>query len=137
MPNNINNSTICGYASVFNVKDAAGDIILPGAFTECLLSNPNIKLLWQHKYDVPIGIVQKLYEDQYGLFMEAYIITELDKGKEVSTLLKYNAINGLSIGFKMQDYFYGKDARYIKKALLWEISIVTFPALSAAQINTF
>lgn len=136
MPNNSNESIIYGYASVFNVKDAAGDIILPGAFKESLQSNPNIKLLWQHKYDVPIGVVQKLYEDQYGLFMEAYIITELKKGKEAAILLKHNAINGLSIGFKMQDYFYGKDARYIKKAILLEVSVVTFPALSVAQISS-
>jgi uncharacterized protein len=48
----------CGYASVFNIRDSYNDIVLPMAFEKTLQRKnikQDIKLLWQHAQDKPIG----------------------------------------------------------------------------------
>ena len=75
--NNLNLTNIddvkyfAGYASVFDVVDYAGDVILPGAFIENQVKG--IKLLWQHNHQNPIGIIDKAYEDEKGLYSQANI----------------------------------------------------------------
>jgi uncharacterized protein len=126
-----------GYASVFNKPDSTGDIILPGAFAETLRDNynRNIKLLWQHDPENPIGYLTEIRETIQGLYVEGNIITELPKGMDVYKLINKKVIDGLSIGFEVVDCFYNSDIRYIKKIKLWEVSIVTFPANVHARID--
>ncbi|MBN9543528.1 MAG: HK97 family phage prohead protease [Alphaproteobacteria bacterium] len=63
------NPMFSGYASVFNVVDQHNDIVAPGAFKKTLANNKpeNIKLLWQHNHDYPIGKIIKTTEDKKGL----------------------------------------------------------------------
>ncbi len=50
-----------GYASVFGVIDHQHDVVLPGAFAESIRGRTQeIKLLWQHQQDEPIGIITTL-----------------------------------------------------------------------------
>lgn len=130
------NPIFYGYASVFNHPDATGDIILPGAFQKCLqaINSHNIKLLWQHNPLLPLGNIQKLYEDTKGLYLEAEFLLGIKYVDDAYNLIKNHVVNGLSIGFETEDSFYTKDNRYIKKAKLWEVSVVTFPANTAAKI---
>jgi uncharacterized protein len=124
-----------GYASMFNVVDSMGDAILPGAFRETLKENQSIKLLWQHDATQPIGYFTKIEETLKGLYVEAKILTDLPKGKEAYNLICSGVIDSLSIGFQVEDFFYGNTVRYIKKLKLWEISVVTFPANKDAKIT--
>ncbi len=133
--NSILNETegiISGYASVFNMVDQHSDLIQKGAFNG--LNKQKVKLLWQHKTEEPIGVIEEIYEDEYGLYFRARLLLELPQAKEAYELLKAKAISGVSIGFKVQNYDYQGDVRVIKNIDLWEISLVTFPANQKANI---
>jgi HK97 family phage prohead protease len=99
-----------GYASVFNHVDLHDDIILPGAFKECLEAD-EVKLLWQHDQAEPIGKITKLTEDNKGLFMEASLLMDLHRAKEAYSLLKNKIIKGLSIGFAIKESYYDRDKK--------------------------
>jgi len=124
-----------GYASIFNELDYDGDIILPGAFRESLLLNKSIKLLWQHNPEEPIGSFIDVFENTNGLYVKAELILAVSKGKEAYALMKAGALDSMSIGYRVDDFFYAKGFRYIKKLSLWEISLVTFPANERAKIT--
>jgi len=130
----IEKNQFSGYASVFNIKDRVNDIILPGAFGTSIDST-NIKLLWQHDHKEPIGYFKKIEETQIGLYVEAIILEETNRGKEALTLINNGVLNSLSIGFEAEDFYYKGNIRYIKKIRLWEISLVTFPAHEQAKIH--
>ncbi len=122
-----------GYASVYHVIDSYQDIILPGAFGPDI--DPlSVKLLWQHEMSTPIGVFSKIEETVNGLYVEGKILTSIERGREVYELLKAGAIDGLSIGFEIEEQFFDGEYRYINKLKLWEISIVTFPANDMARV---
>jgi HK97 family phage prohead protease len=129
-----------GYASLFHREDLAHDIILPGAFTESLSKRGagNIKLLYQHDPAEPIGVWDSIVEDARGLRVRGRLLPGVARAREVLSLMRAGAIDGLSIGFRAVS---GKrDARSrirkLAKVDLWEISIVTFPMLPGARIST-
>jgi len=134
-------STGCfsGYASVFDVEDNHGDVIFAGAFTNSLLEkdfSKEVKLLWQHNANEPIGIFTKIYEDDYGLYVEGKLLLEVERAREAYSLLQNGAVQGLSIGFIVNDFDYAEDGtRIIYEADLWEVSLVTFPANEKAVIT--
>lgn len=129
-----------GYASLFNREDLGRDIVLPGAFRESLRARgaDGVRMLFQHDPSQPIGVWQSIYEDARGLFAKGRIMTELAKGREVLTMMRAGAIDGLSIGFRavsgMRDRRSG--VRRLKALDLWEISIVTFPMLPDARVSS-
>lgn len=128
--------TFAGYASVFYVRDNHNDIVMPGAFGT--VGDPSkVKLLWQHEAEEPVGVIHVLKEDGYGLYMEASICTETRRGADAASLLSAGALSGLSIGYRTieSDIDDATGARLLKKAELWEVSIVTFPANEAAGIT--
>lgn len=137
----INNlGKFCGYASVFNIKDSYNDIVLPQAFKKTLLSKnfkTDIKMLWQHQVDKPIGYFTLIKEDSIGLYVEGQIMLNVEKGMEAYNLIKSKAVNGLSIGYKVNDYDYDEKSqvRKLKEIELFEISIVTFPANEYSNIT--
>ena len=127
--------TIGGYASVFGVVDSHSDIVLRGAFSSCN-SLHNIKFLWQHDATKPIGVITSMVEDEYGLYIEANINSFIQQGQEAIALLKQGAVSSFSIGFTVSKSRNNADGyREITDANLWEVSIVTFPANSYAQIQ--
>lgn len=126
------NGIISGYASVFNVVDQHNDLIKANAFKS--IDHKKIKLLWQHKADEPIGIIEEIYEDQKGLFFKAKLLLDLPIAKSAYNLIKAKAISGVSIGFKPLKFYYKDETRVIEKIDLWEISLVTFPANKEANV---
>ena len=128
--------TIAGYGSVFGNRDNAGDIVMPGAFKECIASGKRPKMLWQHDPSQPIGAWDEMREDENGLYMKGRISKKAGKGAEVAALVKMGAIDGLSIGYRTLDYEMDmdSDARKLTKLDLWETSVVTFPANGLAAI---
>ena len=129
---------LAGYASVFNVIDNQSDVIEKGAFASTLSGRiGDIKMLWQHQQDEPIGIFTSIFEDELGLYVEGQLLLDVQRAKEAHALLKAGALNGLSIGYSPVRYRIDADTgiRYISEVELWEISLVTFPANSAAQVT--
>jgi HK97 family phage major capsid protein/HK97 family phage prohead protease len=124
---------IQGYANVYDVIDKHHDIIKRSAFSD--IENCDVKFLWQHMTDKPIGKILRLFSDQKGLFIEADLDTNLVQGYEAARLVESGIIDGLSIGFEILEHFYENGMRVITKAKLWEVSIVTFPANELSIIN--
>jgi len=127
-----------GYASVFGNMDSQKDIVLKGAFKSSIAAKSGIKLLWQHQPDEPIGVINKMAEDEYGLYMEGQLLLDVQKAREAYSLLKSGAINGLSIGYMPTDYStdYESGVRFLKQVELWEVSLVTFPANPQAVVSS-
>ncbi len=127
-----------GYASVFNLVDNQRDIMMRGAFSQCLHKGPaRVKFLWQHQQDEPIGVVTQLSEDAHGLYVQGSLLLEVQRAQEAYALLKAGAISGLSIGYSPIRYTIDPETgvRLLAEVELWEISLVTFPANSDANIT--
>lgn len=127
--------TISGYGSVFGNRDNGGDIVMPGAFKECIASGRKPKMLWQHDASQPIGVWDEMAEDENGLRMKGRV-SKKGKGGEVADLIKMGAIEGLSIGYRTQEYEMDREtgSRKLTKLDLWETSVVTFPMNELAGI---
>ena len=132
--------TFEGYASLFDREDLGHDIIAPGAFRDSLAKRgaAGIKLLFQHDPSEPIGIWLELREDHRGLFARGRLIPDVTRGRELLSLLRAGAIDGLSIGFRTAKARIDPRTRIrrIYAVDLWEISIVTFPMLTGARVRS-
>ena len=135
------NGKFAGYASIFGNKDLGNDVVDKGAFSTSLRkkSPKQIKMLFMHKTDEPIGVFEKMEEDEKGLKVEGRLALGTQRGKEVYELMKMGAIDGLSIGYKVdaKGYNYDDDGkkRHLKNVDLMEISAVTFPMNPKARIR--
>ena len=131
-----------GYASVFNNADLGNDVILSGAFTKSLKKTgaKGVKLLYQHKADMPIGVFESIEEDKRGLKVRGKLALQTQMGHEAYELMKMGALDGLSIGFRVSPKGQSYDAkgkrRMIKEVELMEISLVTFPMNPKAKIRS-
>lgn len=129
---------VAGYASIFGNLDSGGDSVQPGAFARSLAARPaaQVRMLWQHDPDEPIGVWEHIAEDARGLFVRGRILGDVARGRDVLSLLRAGAIDGLSIGFKTIRARAGDrpGVRMLLEVDLWEISIVTFPMNEAARI---
>lgn len=130
--------TFEGYASLFNHEDMGHDVILPGAFAESLAARgaAGIKMLFQHDANQPIGVWTRLEENARGLYAQGRLMRDVAKAREVLSLMRAGALDGLSIGFRAikgrRDRATG--VRRLEKVDLWEISVVTFPLLTEARV---
>jgi len=133
-----------GYGSVFGNVDSHNDIVMPGAFTDSLEEH-NEKgtmpaMLWQHDPYTPIGVYTEMKEDDRGLFVKGKLALETQVGREAHELLKMGALDGLSIGYRIDgpdgwDYDEDKGAFLLKRLKLWEVSIVTFASNDQATVD--
>lgn len=140
-PSGSKNGQVAGYASLFDAEpDDYGDIIAPGAFSASLAahksSDTSPLMLWQHRLDQPIGVWDKITEDEKGLSVSGSLVLETRQGKEAYELLKAGAVNGLSIGFRTLRFesLEGGGRRLLELELL-EISLVSLPAASRARVT--
>ena len=128
-----------GYASVFNQRDGAGDIVMPGAFYTSLIRRPaeDIRMLFQHDPAEPVGTWLEVRETERGLYVLGRLDKNVQRGRELLSLLESGGIDGLSIGFKTVSARKDKAtaSRLLTKIDLWEISLVTFPMLADARVS--
>ncbi|MCF6199467.1 MAG: HK97 family phage prohead protease [Hyphomicrobiaceae bacterium] len=128
-----------GYASLFGQKDMGGDIVMPGAFAKSLKKRGagGIRMLFQHDPGEPIGVWREIREDQRGLFVRGQLLPDVARAREVLSLMREGALDGLSIGFRTLKGRSDKarKVRRLHEIDLWEISIVTFPMLPNARIS--
>ena len=94
--------TFTGYASLFGEVDLGHDLVMPGAFGESLRLRGarGVKLLFQHDPNEPIGVWLELAEDSRGLFARGRLKPEVTRAREVLSLMRAGALDGLSIGFR-------------------------------------
>jgi uncharacterized protein len=131
--------TVEGYASLFGEIDQARDMVVRGAFAATLAARgvQRIPMLFQHDPAEPIGVWLELREDQRGLYARGRLIPEVARARELLSLLRAGAIDGLSIGFRTVKGSIEPRSR-VRRLLavdLWEISIVTFPLLAGARVR--
>ena len=130
-----------GYASVFGNKDLGNDVIMEGAFSKSIHKKKpkQIKLLYQHKTDEPIGVIDDVMEDKRGLKVKGRLAMNTQKGREVYELMKMGALDSMSIGYRLNPKSYHYDdkekKRVIKEVDLMEISMVTFPMNPKAKVT--
>jgi HK97 family phage prohead protease len=126
---------IAGYASIFNIADKGGDVVLKGAFASARQSVP---LLWQHDSKEPVGFVERLVEDARGLRIVARVVAS-GRGADAAALLRAGAIDGLSFGYHVKaarpDRLRG--VRELAAVELVEVSLVTFPMQPLARVLGF
>ena len=131
--------TFRGYASLFGKVDLGRDVVEPGAFAASLHKRGagGVRMLFQHDPNAPIGTWLELREDARGLFVRGKLALEAARAREVHSLMKEGALDGLSIGFRtVRARTEAKTGiRRIVEVDLWEISIVTFPMLPEARIE--
>jgi HK97 family phage prohead protease len=125
-----------GYASVFDGVDSYGDTIKAGAFRKTLEKRERpVRMRWNH-FGPVIGKYVELMEDSKGLFVRGQLTPGHSVAEDVKASLKHGAIDGLSIGFYLDDYDDkpggGREIRSIK---LVEISVVEEPADIGAKIT--
>jgi len=133
-----NDFIIEGYASVFNVKDSDNDIVEPGAFTKTIQEmGPRLSLCYQHELDEPIGKIQTLVEDNYGLKFTSRI-SDAEEG--IKTKIREGILKEFSIGYSVvryeQENIEGQRSIFhLKEIKLWEISLVTLAANEYATLQ--
>jgi HK97 family phage prohead protease len=127
-----------GHGSVFKNIDLGGDIVLPGAFKRSLKQHKDSgqlpQMFWMHDPSRVPGKWVDMHEDKKGLVVRG-VLADTDLGNEIHTLLKMDAVRGLSIGYVTRDQDFDDDGnRLIKDADLWEVSVVSLPMNPLAQV---
>lgn len=132
--------TFKGIASVYGLEDLGGDVVDKGAFTKTLQENNSVIVLWQHDHREVIG-VGEVKEWQGKVMITGKLDLEDPTAQKAYRKMKTGMVKGLSIGFETVKYYWehlkdqGKSIRHITELKLWEVSVVTFPMLPAAQVT--
>jgi HK97 family phage prohead protease len=134
--------TFQGHASVFEVEDRMGDVVAPGAFRATLALHRRKgrlpAMLWQHDATEPIGAWTEMREDEIGLFVQGRLfVDDIPRARQALALLKANGLSGLSIGFRTvrREIDDRTGLRRLVEVELFEVSLVTFPALDVARVT--
>lgn len=157
----LNEGEFEGYGAAFNNLDSTGDIIMPGAFKDTLAEFLKTGVIgWQHDWQEPIGKPLEAVEDEKGLFIKGRI-SQTEQGKDALTLMRDGVIQKMSIGYRTIDaeWFDSLDklaafatannmklrledlegvfggVRVLKSIKLYEVSLVTVPSNSEADIT--
>lgn len=132
---------VCGYIATWN-KDRGNDVFHKGAFLESLNEwksqgrDPKVKDM--HGNSIGVYPIDKMYEDETGLYGEAYVNIEIQQGKEALSKARMGIYDRKSIGFSADpkttkgQFPNGRD---IYKAHIWEGSLVDEPMNVAALIT--
>jgi hypothetical protein len=134
------NGVFEGYASLFGIADLGKDVVMPGAFKDSLVTRGvgNIRLLWQHDPAEPVGRWLSIEEDRRGLRVRGKLNLAVERARDIHALMRDGGVDGLSIGFRVERARAERPTglRRLEKLDLWEISIVTFPMLPGARVET-
>ncbi len=136
---------VSGYAAVFNETAEIGswfrERFEPGAFSEAL-KDSDVVFLINHE-GLPLGRTRAgtldLKEDDKGLHMSAELDGEDPDVKSIVGKMKRGDLDKMSIAFlpEIQEWDDTQDPplRTIKKAQLFDVSIVTQPAYEGTEIG--
>jgi HK97 family phage prohead protease len=121
-----------GYAALFDRVDRGGDVVRRGAFGR--VAGRQAPLLWQHRPDRPIGLIEAMVEDERGLRVTGRVSTRTAAGREAAALLKRGAVDGLSFGYRVKEAR-GAGPRELLGVELVEVSLVTAPMQPGARVE--
>jgi Escherichia/Staphylococcus phage prohead protease len=131
--------TFAGYASLFGRTDLGRDMVMPGAFAASLRrrGTGGVKMLYQHDPAEPIGVWEEIREDDRGLWVKGRLTAGVARAREVLSLMRDGALDGLSIGYRTVRGRSDRKSgiRQLIEIDLWEISVVTFPMLPEARVE--
>lgn len=131
-----NEMFIEGYGAVFGNVDGGNDIIDKGAFTKTISENRDrIAFCYQHDIYNPIGKIDEISEDEYGLKIRVRVS---DSEDDIKTKIRENILKEMSIGYSTikSDYNSETDIRHLKELKLWEVSLVTLAMNPLAVITS-
>lgn len=118
---------VTGYFSAFDIKDSDGDIIRPGAFKRSIdewFPKGRIKHLMNHDPSKPLGVLQVLKEDSYGLYYESKVGTH-NLGQDFIKMVESDLVKEHSIGFSVVREQKGQDGNEMFDLKLYEGSSLT------------
>jgi len=120
---------VTGYFSAFGNIDSDGDIMMPGAFKRSIQDwgpegKGRIKHLLNHDPSKPLGKIQVLKEDEYGLYYESKV-GKHNLGQDYIKMIESGLIAEHSIGFKTLREQKSGDANQIHEVMLFEGSSLT------------
>jgi hypothetical protein len=136
---------VSGYAAVFNqITDIGGyfrEVIAPGAFTEAI-GRDDVVFLINHA-GLPLARTRSntllLRQDETGLFMETVLDASDPDVQSITGKMKRGDLDKMSFAFipEIQEWDETGDAplRTIRKAQLFDVSIVTTPAYDGTSIG--
>lgn len=135
-----------GWATTSDL-DAVRHSIVPSAFSASIhrrgLSGPRgIRLLLGHDSQKPAGVITKLEARNKGLWIEAELSESISYARDAAEAIRAAGGLSFSVGFWVQDADIaedrdGREYLVILKGDLHEVSVVTFPANEAAQMERF
>jgi uncharacterized protein len=149
---------VSGYAIVFNawslpMLDSRGrkfkERVSPTAFDRALASNPDVRALWNHNMDYPLGRTGngtlQLRKDSQGLRFELRPDPNTFWGASAVAAIRRGDVSGMSFAFMVADNgdtwakpeLDGLAQRTLLDTDLLEVSPVTFPAYpqTSAQLR--
>lgn len=131
---------ISGYASLYGRTDSEADEVAAGAFdaslSEWTKSGRAVPMLWQHDLSRPIGLWTSFKTDGQGLFARGRLLIEdVVQAREAHALARAGAVTGLSIGYRAVEARRERGVRLLTRIKLYEVSLVTFPALEGARVS--
>lgn len=119
--------------------DRGLDRFVPGTFLESLerhrRDNRPIRLKDHHGRTIGGFPIETVVEDEKGLFGVGEINLEVQQGREAFALAKQGVLTDFSIGFSSIEDSVENGVRVIRKAEVWESSIVDEPMNPAAKIT--
>lgn len=129
--------SIQGYASLWGQADLNGDVTAHGAFSDSLARTGagGVKMLFQHDAGGPVGVWDEAVEDARGLFVRGRIMDWSPEARLAAAMARAGALDGLSIGFRTARARREGRLRVLSGVDLWEVSLVTFPALAGARFG--
>jgi len=117
-----------GYASLFGVPDASGDVVRAGAFARSLHKSRHLPMLLHHRQGASAGRWVRMSEDGRGLYVRGLIEAGAAKA------LVQTGLNGLSIGFRTRIWKPRRpDGRDLIEVDLVEVSLVAAPMQARAR----
>jgi HK97 family phage prohead protease len=119
-----------GYASLFGVADAGGDIVRAGAFSRALRAGAGPPMLLMHRQGAVAGRWTRMVEDGRGLYVRGLVETGAARA------LAERGLDGLSIGFRPRMWRRRAiQGRELLDVDLVEVSLVATPMLEAARFT--
>ena len=126
--------TFRGTLSTYGNLDRVGDVCEKGCFSN-VEQGKRFPLLWQHDMCSPIGSFTVVDTEQ-ALTIEGKLNLGTTLGKDAYALLKEGDLDGLSIGYSVNDCTWGDSGvRHLTSVCLHEGSLVTFPANEMATVG--
>lgn len=125
-----------GLAATFDSPDSEGEFIDRGAFSKNLMESNVRPLLWQHDVKTPLGVAY-LEETPKGLGVLGSLCMEVQRSREIRSLMAQGVVTGLSLGFETIRAVQDRQtrARRVVEAKIWEVSPCVFPQNPAARIR--